>query len=168
MKIKVQGLRELDQALGQLRTKAIAKGTVERALLSAAAPMHQMAQDMAPGRTDPGEVITYGKGESRRVRLPGTMKALVQIGKRLTPRQAAQARKQGKHFAEVYVGTRDPMAHLEEFGSVNQIAHPFMRPAFDSQAEPTIRRFVETLKSELDKTAAREARRTARLAAKGK
>lgn len=167
MKIKVEGLKELDQALGALRTKAMARGVVERALLEAAKPMHQRAQDAAPGREDPSEVITYGKGESRRVRQPGTTKALVQIGKKLTKRQASQARKAGKHFAEIYIGTRDAKAHFEEFGSVNQSATPFLRPAFDSEAEPTIRRFVDTLTIELNRTAQREAKRTARLAKKG-
>ena len=168
MKIKVQGLKELDAALGQLRTKAMAKGVIKRALLEAAAPMHAEAQSNAPSRADPSEVIAYGKGPNRRERRPGTTQALVQIGDRLTRRQAAQARKGGKSFVEIYVGTRDPMAHLEEFGSANQQPHPFMRPAYDAEAEPTIRRFVDTLSTELNKVAAREAKRAARLARKGK
>jgi HK97 gp10 family phage protein len=168
MKIKVQGLKELDAALGQLRTKAMAKGVVKRALFGAAEPMHQMAQDAAPGRDDPNEKIYYGRGANRRERRPGTTKALVQIGDRLTRRQASQARKAGKHFVEIYVGTRDAKAHLEEIGSVNQAATPFMRTAFSNQAEPTINRFVDTLSRELEKAAAREAKRTARLARKGK
>lgn len=167
MKIKLEGLKELDQAIGALRTKAMAKAVLERALLEAAKPMQEMAQALAPGRDDPNKVITYGKGDNKRVRQPGTTKALVQIGKKLTKRQAAMARKQGKHFAEIYVGTRDAKAHLEEFGSINQAPKPFMRPAFAAEAEPTIRRFVDTLTTELNKTAEREARRTARLAKKG-
>ncbi|UZW55947.1 hypothetical protein NUH86_03905 [Sphingobium sp. JS3065] len=167
MKIKVQGLKELDAALGQLRTKAMARGVIKRALIEAAKPMHQQAQEAAPGRADPNEVITYGKGDNRRVRQPGTTQALVQIGDRLTKRQAGQARKAGKSFVEIYVGTRDAKAHFEEFGSANQPPHPFLRPAYDSEAEPTIRRFVGTLTNELEKVAVREARRTARLAKKG-
>lgn len=168
MKIKVQGLKELDLALGQLRTKAMAKGVVKRALFEAFEPMQAKAQAAAPGRDDPSEVIYYGRGANRRIRQPGTTRALVQISDRLTKRQASKQRKAGKHFVEIYVGTRDAKAHLEEFGSVNQPAHPFMRPAYDGEAEPGIRRFVTSLTSELEKAAIKEAARTARLAKKGK
>ena len=169
MKIKIQvaGLKELDKALGELRTKAMARGVVERALLEAAAPMHEMAQRLAPGRADPNEVITYKRGGERVERQPGTTKALVQIGKKLTKRQAAQARKAGKHFAEIYVGTRDAKAHMEEYGTINQRARPFLRPALDSEAQPTIKRFTTTLLTELEKVGKREAARTARLSKKG-
>lgn len=168
MKIKVEGLRQLDKALGELRTKAMAKGVVERALLEAAAPMHKRAQDMAPGRKDESKVIYFGRGQGRKIRQPGTTRALVQIGKTLTKRQASQARKAGKHFAEIYVGTRDAKAHFEEYGSRFQAGSPFMRPAYDMEAEPTIRRFVGTMTTELDKVAKREAARAVRLSKKGK
>lgn len=163
MKIKVEGLKQLDQALGALRTKAMAKGVVRRALLEAATPMQQKAQSMAPGRADPSEVITYGPKGARKVRQPGTTKALVQIGTTLTKRQASKARKAGKSFSEVYVGTRDAKAHFEEFGSANQPPRPFMRPAYDSEAQPTINRFTDALGNELNKVAAREARRAVKL-----
>lgn len=167
MKIKVQGLKELDKALGELRTKAIAKGVVRRALLEAARPMQEQAQAQAPVRRDPTDVVTFRQGASkdspRRVRRVGTMRALVVLTTALTSRQASQARKDGKHFTSVYVGTRDPIARLQEYGTVEHPAQPFMRPAFDAEAMPTATRFIDAMWSEISKAAAREARRTARL-----
>lgn len=163
MKIKVEGLKQLDQALGALRTKALAKGVVRRALLEAATPMHRMAQDMAPGRKNPTSVIKFGPKGARQIRQPGTTKALVQLSDKLTKRQAAKQRKSGKDFSEVYVGTRDAVAHFEEFGSANQAAQPFMRPAYEAEKVPTIERFTDALATELEKTAAREAKRAVKI-----
>jgi len=167
VKVTVQGLKELDKALGELRTKAIAKGVVRRALLEAARPMQERAEALAPVRTDPSDVVTYRVGASkdsaRRVRRIGTMRALVVLTTALTSRQASQARRDDKHFSSVYVGTRDPIARLQEYGTAQHPAQPFMRPAFDAEGMPTVNRFIEAMWGEISKAAAREARRTARL-----
>ena len=58
---------------------------------------------------------------------------------------------------------RDPgvagVAPITEFGRVGQPAEPFMRPAFDTEGEATIRRFSEEAGPIIERTAARLAKK---------
>lgn len=163
VKIKVEGLRQLDAALGDLKNKTVAKGVVRRALLESAEPMRARAEAAAPVREDTDRVVTFGPKGNKKVRRVGTMRALVQMGTRLTKRQAGQARRETKFFSAIYVGTRDRIARLREFGTVGQSAEPFMRPAFDGEGEATIGRFMAALLREIQAAAARQARKAAKL-----
>lgn len=163
---RMEGLRELDQALGEL-PKATAKNVLVRTLLAAGRPMQQQAQALAPARPAGAPQKTYVKSGAVRVRRPGTLKALVQIGTRLTPRQARAARQDGKDFAEVYVGTRDPIARLDEFGTADAPAHPFLRPAFEANKHQALETIRTVLGGEIEKAVQRLARKAVRLAAKG-
>jgi HK97 gp10 family phage protein len=165
VKIKVEGLKQIDQALAELGNKALAKRVVTKSLLEAAKPMQEMAQARAPIRANPNEVIRYGpKDGPYKERKLGTTRALVQVGTRLTKRQASASRRQGKDFSEVYVGTRDRAARFEEFGTINQPADPFLRPAFEAEGVPTLYRFMDAMWVNLTKAAERLAKK----AAKGK
>ncbi|MHA6768086.1 HK97-gp10 family putative phage morphogenesis protein [Sphingobium ummariense] len=153
--------------------KATAKATIRRAMKTSIEPMRQRAEDLAPTREDPTEKIYYGPAGNRRERKYGTTKFLIQVSEKLTPRQAAKARKEGKSFTVIYMGTRDRAARLVEWGHARAVegggfvivpAHPFMRPAFDQEAEPTLRRFGKEMWVEIEKTQARAARRAARKA----
>lgn len=164
--VKIEGLRELDQALGDL-TKGMAKSTLQRVLKKAADPILREAKSRVPQR-DPGAPPSYwGKGERRKLRRPGTADALVHSSTRLTRNQARQARKAGKSFAEHYVGTRDPISRLIEFGTADTPAQPFMRPAWEIGKGQALEIARTELGEEIKKSTERASRRAAIIAAKG-
>lgn len=177
--IRIEGLRELDEALGEL-SKATARNTMRRALTSAAEPMRAEAERNAPRET--GQLANSiaisaqigRKNDPGKAAFAETMRG---GGTRTQARQALIAANRaagvGESFAEVYMGPRASnkrnsiKAIVQEFGSVKQVAQPYMRPAFDSQARTVLSRIGSELKTEIDKSAARAARRAARKAAKG-
>ena len=126
--------------------------------------MQQTAQSLAPERAG-NTRVTYKAGEGSEERRPGTMKVLVGIGSKLTRSQARQARKAGKDTVEVYVGTRDPIARLQEFGTRKAPPQPFMRPAWERHKDQALEDIKQNLATEIDKAAARAARKAARAAA---
>jgi len=161
-KFKVSGFKELDKVLGQL-PKATAKKALERVLLKAAAPMQETAQGLA-ARRDPGASVRTFKvpGGGKKVRKVGTLETLTQIGTRLTKRQARMTRKEGKDFAEVYVGTRDKIGLLIEDGTKDTAPQPFMRPAWDQHKQEALTSIQQGMGEEVMAAAARVARRGAR------
>ena len=69
---------------------------------------------------------------------------------------------------EVFAGAGAlPQAHLQEFGTRHHPAQPFMRPAFDAEGRKTLDRLATEMWADIERTAARQARRAARLAARG-
>jgi HK97 gp10 family phage protein len=175
--VKVEGLKDLDAALGVL-TKAAARSTLTRVLKKAAEPIRESAEEAAPVRDASAPDVYYGgakvgkgrrraPGERGKLRRPGTDKALWQAGTRLTRPQAAKVRKAGKNFAEYYVGSRDPIARLLEFGTVNSPAQPMIRPAWDAHKANTLQIIIRELGAEIDKSVQRQVRKVARAAAKG-
>lgn len=155
IKVKVEGLRELERALAELPTKAAGKAVLRRVGLKAIKPVAEKAAALAPIDADPRNTPK---------RAPGTLKRSYVAGTRLNRRQARMARKEGKSDVEVYAGTNDPAGVQTEFGNAHQGAQPHLRPAWDQEAGPTLVRVVEGLRPEIEKTAARLAKR----AAKGK
>lgn len=151
---RVEGLRELDRALGEL-PKATARNTLQRALTKAAQPIAEAARAKAP-------VLT---GETRQE---------IGIGTRLTKRQKALHRRMtrgaGKAFAEVFVGATGgpdgavPQSTQREFGTDGAPPHPYMRPAWDGNKMGVLNRIRTELASEIEKTAQRAARKAARRA----
>lgn len=147
---RVEGLRELDRALGEL-PKASAKGVLRRVGLKALKPMAETARRLAPD--DPA---TSGKD----------LKASITVGTKLTQRQARALRKdEGKAFVTVHMGTADPSGLFQEFGTVNHGPQSFMRPAFQSEARGAIAIVAKELGGEIVKTAKRRAARLAKKAA---
>lgn len=153
--VRVDGLRELDAALGQL-PKAAARGVLRRVGIRALQPMAEAARQMAPDDPD-----TQGND----------LKASITVGTRLNKRQARlarrEARKHGKSFVEVYMGTDDPAGVQQEFGNAHHGPQSFMRPAFQSHARGAIDIVARDLGDEIDRTVARAAKRAAKKAAKG-
>ena len=140
----IEGFDEMDAALEEL-TKVTAKNAMVRTLKKAAQPIKERAQQLAPK-------LTFALEES------------TSAGTKLTPRQAAIARKAGKGFAEVYVGTKDPAAVPQEFGTVKAPPQPFMRPAWDMEVGNAMTIIKSDLKEELNRTAERVRVRKARKA----
>ena len=167
MSAKVDGLLDLDQALKDMAEdlgKRSAKGAARRALRAAAQPIHA---DMVSGA-------------------PAHVKDSVDIGERLTPRQARQARFGGldRSLLELFVGVnyrfgmRGRTAHLFEFGTAQREqastgrrtgrirAVPFVRPAWDANRMKALEILRTRLWVEIQKTTERARRKAERAAAK--
>jgi HK97 gp10 family phage protein len=155
--VRVEGLSELDAALGDLAEeygKAAGKAVLRRVADKALQPMAEAARQMAPD--DPA---TSGND----------LKASITVGGKLTKRQAALARKdQDKATVTRYMGTADPAGVPQEFGTVNHGPQPFMRPAWDAEKDGALKIVADELGPEIEKTAARIAKRRAAKAAKGR
>lgn len=146
--VRIDGLRELDAALGEL-PKSAAKATLRRVLKEAAEPMARVARQNAPR----DEMHLY---ES------------IDVSTRLSKRQAIQHRSEGgRAFQEMFVGTNNPAGMQQEFGNSRHPAQPWLRPAWDAEKKPTLDRIANSLWYEIDKSARREAAKARRLAAKG-
>jgi len=163
---KIEGLRELDEALGEL-PKAVARGAAVRTLMKAGKPIQEAAQAAAPHRPSTAPEKHFRQNGADRVRRPGTLQILVQIGPRLTKRQARGVRAEGKNFAEVYIGTRDPAGRLVERGTSHSAPNPFLRNAWEGGKMAALEVIKTELWLQIDAAAQRLAKRTARLAAKG-
>jgi len=153
--VSVSGLRELDAALGALAAeygKAAGKAVLRRVADKALRPMADTARALAPD--DPS---TNGND----------LKASITVGGKLNKRQARMARKdENKSTVTRYMGTADVAGVPQEFGTVNHGPQPFMRPAFDQHARGAIDIVAKELGPEIEKTAARMAKRRAAKAAK--
>ncbi|RZI61397.1 MAG: hypothetical protein EOP94_00580 [Zymomonas sp.] len=141
IKIKVEGLRELDAALGQL-PKTTGKAVLRRVLKKAAEPLRARAEQLAP-------TLTHALERS------------ITVGTKLTRRQARMAKKASKSTVEMYVGPNNPAAVPQEFGTHDQRAQPFMRPAWDGEKDGVLVSIKDQLGPEIEKTAARLAKRRA-------
>jgi HK97 gp10 family phage protein len=142
MIVKVEGLSQLAAALDELPKRA-ARSTLQRVLKKAATPTRDAAQAKAP-------------------RLTGSLQKSVVIGTRLTRRQKSDAKKDGKFFAEIHVGTASRHGIPEEFGTFKDVAQPFMRPAWEANQAGALKIIETELGGEIEKTAARLARKAAK------
>lgn len=147
-RITIEGLRELDRALGEL-PKATAKNVLRRVGRKALEPVARDAEARAPV-------------------LSGQLKIEIGVGTRLTRRQAALHRRAtrgaGKAFVEVFagVGRSVPQGHLREFGGDGAPPHPYMRPSWDANKMRVLESIKDDLAEEIRKAAERLARRRAR------
>lgn len=167
--IKLEGFAEVDAALEDL-SKAAGKGVLRRAGIKALHPIAETAFNMAPD--DPA---TGGYD----------LKASIGVSTKLSPRQKAKHRKtvrDDKSSVEVFVGAGPiTQAHTVEFGTAPHInagmfagtqhpgtaPQPFMRPAWDAGKMGVLEDLKRELWAEIEKAAARAARKSARLAARG-
>lgn len=145
--VKVEGLKEIDQALIDIGKRSTAKRVAVRALTKAAQPI----DDGWRGR------VSVKSGD---------LKSSGGISTKLSKRQRSKHRKQSP--VEVFVGPGpNPQSITEEFGTRNQAAHPSLRPAWDENKDDLPGIIGEELWSEINAQAQRAARKTARLARKG-
>lgn len=163
---RIEGLRELEKDLVDLAenfSKANAKNALKRALVKALTPMEGDAEAHAP-------------------ELTGALKAGFSVGTKLSSRQMATHRKEvgsapvmtingwrSNPSTAVYVfmgPTGSPKSIVQEFGSINQAPHPYMRPAWDSNHVPALESVKDHLTEEIEKTRARIARKAAKQLAK--
>jgi HK97 gp10 family phage protein len=138
IRIKVEGLRELDKALMTMK-QSTARGVVRRVLLKAAQPI---ADDMA----------------QRAPRDTGYLGDHIDTGIRLSRRQSKISPKRSD--VEVFAGaSRVIQATLQEFGTSDAPPHPFARPAWDAGKMQALDDVKTGLATEIEKTAARAAKR---------
>jgi HK97 gp10 family phage protein len=150
MKVRIEGLAEVQEALRRL-PDATAKNVVRRVLKKRAEPIVESAQARAP-------VLTGG------------LKQSIKSGGQLSRRARAGHRKADPNDIELHIGPA-PMhakAIAAEFGTFKDRPQPFMRPAWEGQKMGVIEGLKADLWAEIEKAAARLARKTARLAAKGR
>ena len=150
VKIQIEGMKELDRALGELG-KAAGKSVLRRVLRGAAEPMADQLKATAPVAMENG----------------GRLRDSAGVGTRLTRNQARQHRKMfrsDRASVEMFVGFGAvPEAHLEEFGGPNNTPKGFTRAAWDAHHGQILEHIRGELGNEIAKAAARQARRQARL-----
>lgn len=169
MKVKIEGLRELDAALGEL-SKGAARGVLRRALIKAGEPMRAAAERNAPKDTGQlGDSIALssridnraGKSAFASVMKGGGSKAQAVQALRDARREAGI----GESFAEVFMGPRKSgkrnsiKAMVQEFGSEKQQPQPYMRPAFDAEKNTVLDGIKGELTTEIGKAVARARKR---------
>jgi hypothetical protein len=148
--VKFEGGRELDRALAELGSKTLAKGVLTRVGKKRLQPIADRANQLAPD--DPAT--------------PGGLHESFIVGTKLNRRQAGLAKKAGKDFVEVYAGTNDPAGVLQEFGTANHGPQPMLRPAWEEGKGDLLPGLADDIWTEIRKTAARQAKRLARKAAR--
>lgn len=143
--VKVEGLKDLDRALGEL-PRAAGKAVLRRVARKALEPFDKAWRAKAP-------------------HLTGQLEESGGIGTKLTKRQARLNRKRDdKSSIEMFSGPNNPAAVPQEFGTVDQSAQPFMRPAWKQTQNQTLDLVKDGLGTEIAATAARIARKAARKA----
>ncbi|MFE3839417.1 HK97-gp10 family putative phage morphogenesis protein [Pseudogemmobacter sonorensis] len=147
MTVKTTGFADLDKALSEIEKTSTRKAVMRRALIEAAEPMARKARANAPV-------------------LEGDLQESVDVSTKLSDRQKRLHKKMFKNdkaAVEVFVGA-GPLssAHNQEFGNEHNAPQPFMRPAWDAEAMPTLNRLGTEMWSEIDKQAQRAARKAAR------
>jgi HK97 gp10 family phage protein len=144
--VQVSGLKELDLALGQL-PKSVAKATLVRTLKKAGEPIAQAARAAAPiddGTLRDSIIVSARlKNKVGMAEFGAALKAGLGIGAARSALRDARRAAGGGSFAEMYVGPSLGKgvlryAHLQEFGTSNHAAHPFMRPAWDSEKDAAL------------------------------
>lgn len=145
MKVKVEGLKALDKALGEL-SKATAKNVLRRVGKKALEPVAQEARELVP--VDEGH-----------------LKASIAVGTKLTRRQSSIHRRfGGRNTVDVFVGPGGlPQATLREFGGDGNAPQPYMRPAWDNNKTKVLDSVKKNLGGAIKKSAARAAARAAKV-----
>lgn len=148
VRVKVEGLRELDRALAEL-PKATGKNVLRRVLRKAATPMADSMRAKAPVDE-------------------GALRASIGVGTKLTRRQASQHRKMfksDKASVELFVGAGGlPQAITQEFGTFKEPPQAFARPAWDAHRYQVL----DVVAADLGEEIAKAAKRVARKLAKGR
>lgn len=147
MTIKIEGLRELEDALREL-PKATGKLVLRRALIKAGEPVRAAAEALAPVPKD---------GSTPH------LKPSITVSQKLSRRQKQLYRAESP--VEVFIGPAPlPEAHLQEFGSSVNSAQPYMRPAWDTEKNAVLDSVKKDLTDEIEKARQRLARKAERLA----
>lgn len=161
MKIEVTGAADLQAALRELGDPRAIRVALRAALRAAARPMLEAVQSRVP--VDKGDLkrsikMAAAKGE----RLDSPEFGIV-IGVDINEQPAQIIIRKTRSNGGKGATYRDPgvagVAPITEFGRPGQPAEPMFRPAFDTEGENTIRRFGEIAGPEIERVAARLAKK---------
>src|SRR5690625_496606 len=141
MKMRIEGLRQVDQALKEL-PRATSKNVVRRVLRKRAEPIAMLAARLAP--VDDADLANS-----------------MEVNTRLARRQRS---KTPADRVEVFAGSSSSLAHLPEFGTRPHAPQPFMQPAFEQMKYKVLEGIQKDLLDEIEKAKARQARKAARIA----
>lgn len=147
--VKVEGLRELGQALRELGDD-VAKRAIFAATLRAAAVVRNRARELAPRSAKPHRV-----GRGGPVVQPGNLAAGIATKRLKQFRQGRadyEVRWKAKRKGDPFYGL------FQEFGTAHHAAQPFMRPAFDQTKEDALQAMQDTLKKRIAAAAKRAAK----------
>lgn len=144
--VKVDGLREVKAALREL-PKATGKNVLRRVLIRRAEPVAERARQLAPVDT-------------------GQLRDSIVVSTKLGKRQRRGHSKQDRDDVDVFVGPGPAGFYgwMQEFGTARVAARPFMRPAWDAEKAGVLSGIADDLRKEIEKAAARLARKAARAA----
>lgn len=147
---RVEGLRELEDELLKLEKLSTRKSLGRRVLKKAGQPMADLMERLAPD--DPTTP-------------PVDLHTSIEISSRQKSGGAKSYAKPDDGSVEMHIGpTKDgyPQAVMQEFGTVHHDAQPFIRPAWDREARPTLDRIKKFLGEDIVKALKRQAKRNAR------
>lgn len=148
--VKVEGLKELDRALGELQEDMRGKALYS-ALHFAANPMLKEAKARAAQAPEPHQ-MQYG-GNTVTVK-PGLLKSSLKK-RRLTKKEHAQG--MCSAAIGIVISKKNPQKlyprywHFIERGTKKMPATPFLRPAFDNNKDEAVERFKKKLGERIDK-----------------
>jgi hypothetical protein len=138
VKVKIEGLSQLDQALGQLK-ESTAKNVLRRTGRKALEPMDAEWRRRAP-------------------HLTGALKESGGVGSKLTKSQRQEHERES--FVEVFAGPGpNPQAVQQEFGNINHPPEPYFRPAWEATKDQGLQGVADNLGAEIMASAKRAAAR---------
>lgn len=146
---KIEGLEQTVANMADL-SRATERNAVKRTLLKAGEPTADTAARMAPQER-------------------GILAFSIVVTTQLTGRHRGEMRNRASEV-EVYIGPAGGQGSLfyashREFGTVLLPASPYMRPAWEATKGQVLGLIVSGLRAEVERAAARAARKVARLAA---
>lgn len=140
---RLEGLEQTVANLNEL-PKATGRNVLRRVLKKNAEPVADLAAQLAPSRT-------------------GRLSYSISVSFTLTRRH----RRDKVNEAEVYIGPASGLgtlnyASFDEFGTIDTPAFAFMRGAWSAKQDETLSGITSDLKTEVERAAARNARKLAR------
>lgn len=140
--VKAEGLRDLEKTMGTL-SKATNKRVGAQVLMETAEPLAADAATLAPDDPTTGGFDLH---------------TTVRAGTKAT--RGARHRKESP--VEVLIGPRSRHAQLQEFGTADQPAQPYMRPMWDGGKDWALKNISSKLWERVSKAAARAAKKAAK------
>lgn len=164
---KVEGMRELEDQMRILLTRATARNTARRALVAGANIIVSSAQAKAP--EDTGRLRRAIIHSPRAKRADAGAQVYGEVlragGNQFEARAAARAANRaasGSVLHYVGVDARTGTGIFQEFGTRKHPAQPFLRPAFMQTQEQVLQAIAAALRVEVSKAVGRAQRRSRR------
>lgn len=176
MRVRVEGLKELEAQFARLSASA-SKAAARRAAIKAMEPMRVLAERLAPKDTGQlaasievsakatGAGAQAGKSAYAKVMRAGGSKAEARSALQSASAEAARSAPN----IELFMGPARGKTKQEsikqiaqEFGTAKMAASPYMRPAWDQDHAALLKRVIDNLRQELDKSIKRAQARKAR------